>query len=79
MTGAICGGSPYLWKVEEDPKERWCFGERKRLPGRWELRAGWEAGTVPDESVGYWEPIWTYHCSGCGKENEPDSAAIFRR
>ena len=65
--GAICGGSPYFWKTEPEPP-RWCFGERKRLPGVWELRAGWERGTVPDESVGYWEPVWAYHCSGCGED-----------
>lgn len=68
MSGAICGGSPYIWKVEEDPTPIWCFGERKRLPGRWELRGSWEKGTVPNDAVGYWEPIWVYRCSGCDKD-----------
>ena len=67
MTGAICGGAPFLWKVERQ-EPIWCFEERKRLAGQWELRAGWEQGTVPDESVGYWEPIWVYRCDGCGHD-----------
>lgn len=67
VVGSICGGSPYTWKVRPEPP-RWCFGERKRQPGRWELRAGWEYGTVPDEAVGYWEPVWVFRCDGCGQD-----------
>ena len=67
MSGAICGGSPYVWKIEPEP-ERWCFGERKRRTWTWTLRAGWEKGTVPDESVGYWSPIWSFTCDGCGED-----------
>ena len=75
-TGAICGGSPYLWKTEPEPP-CWCFGERKRQPGTWELRAGWERGTVPDESVGYWEPIWVYRCDGCGDDRRAGFGGYF--
>ena len=66
--GAICGGGiPFIWATEAAP-ERWCFGERKRRTGTHELRAAWEQGTVPDESVGYWEPVWVYECDGCGDD-----------
>jgi hypothetical protein len=34
---ALCGGLAYVWKTESEP-ERWCFGERKRRSGTWELR-----------------------------------------
>ena len=65
--GAICGGSPYVWATEREP-ERWCYGERKRRTGTWDLWAGWEKGTVPDDSVGYWEPVWSYRCDSCGND-----------
>ena len=70
MTGAICGGARYLWKTEDDPKPRWCFGERKRLPGRWEL---WsdnpkDISDIPFEELSWWEPFWRYRCSGCGDD-----------
>ena len=71
--GAICGGLPYLWKTEPET-ERWCFGERKRRPGTWELRAAWPYGTVPlledgsPDPVMMWEPAWVYRCDGCGSD-----------
>lgn len=67
MGGAICGSSPFIWAVEPAP-ERWCFGERKRRAGKHVLQAGWAHNTVPDDSVGYWEPVWTYECDGCGSD-----------
>lgn len=73
FAGAICGGSPYVWKVEDEPP-RWCFGERKRLPGKHILRAAWEYGTIPlledgtPDPVMMWEPVWTYECDGCGHD-----------
>lgn len=61
----ICGpgrnGEPpnELMAVEYE-KPRWCFAERKRLPGHWEM---WGS-----RGPSYWEPYWKYVCSGCGKD-----------
>lgn len=73
MSGAICGGSPYLWQTKPEPP-RWCFGERKRQPGRWELHGAWPVGTIPmledgtPDPVMMWEPVWVYRCDGCGED-----------
>lgn len=67
MSGAICGRSPYVWSRERETA-RWCFGCRRRLEGTWERCAGWPYGTIPDGSVGYWEPVWSYRCDGCGRD-----------
>jgi hypothetical protein len=73
MTGAICGGSPYVWKVEPEP-ERWCYGERKRRTGRFELRGMWPKDTIPTlddgspDPVMMWEPVWVYKCDGCNHD-----------
>jgi hypothetical protein len=40
--------------------ERWCFGERKRQPGMWELKDEIEPS--------YYDPFWVYRCDGCGKD-----------
>ena len=76
-SGAICGGGmPYVWATEAAP-ERWCFGERKRRPGKFVLRADWEQGTVPVEPAGWYEPIWVYECDGCGKDERAGFGGYF--
>lgn len=63
MTGAICGGAPFVYKTER-AEPRWCFGERKRLAGRWEL-----CGDTPTQAEPSWyEDIWVYRCDGCGED-----------
>lgn len=64
MTGAICGGAPFVYKTERDETPRWCFGERRRQPGAWELR-----GDTPTQAEPSWyEDVWIYRCDGCGKD-----------
>lgn len=64
MAGAICGGATVVLRTEPEP-ERWCYGERKRRPGRHELRT-----EPPDEDgmPSWWEPVWVYRCDGCGQD-----------
>jgi hypothetical protein len=38
----------------------WCFGCRKRLPH--------EQVLLGDELPSYYEPVWVYRCSQCGKD-----------
>lgn len=68
MTAAelvVCGpgwnGEPVdeTLATERGP-ERWCFGERKRRAGTWEL-----LGT---REPSHWEPFWQYRCDGCGED-----------
>jgi len=61
----ICGpgwnGEPMAELLKSEPVEpRWCFAERKRLSGTWEL---WGS-----RGPSYWEPNWRYICSGCGRD-----------
>lgn len=70
FAGAICGGARYLWETERDETPRWCFGERKRQAGQWEL---WSENPkditdIPIEELSWWEPIWVYRCDGCGED-----------
>lgn len=60
--GAVCGGAPFVYRTEPAP-ERWCFGERRRVGGTWELR-----GDAPAGEPSWYEPIWTYRCEGCGHD-----------
>lgn len=56
----ICyGGQTEVLRVVDEPP-RWCYGERKRQPGKWLCMA----------YVGpsYYDPWWRYQCDGCGAD-----------
>jgi hypothetical protein len=58
---ALCGSAKtYVHSTRKEP-ERWCFGERKRQTGTWELH-------VDTDPMSYWEPFWTFKCDGCGQD-----------
>lgn len=67
MSGAICGVPMHVLKTEGAP-ERWCFGERKRRTGKFVLRGPTFEEVKATEAWGWAEPIWTYECDGCGKD-----------
>lgn len=61
---AICGGAPFVLRTVREPEPgRYCFGERRRRPGTWELRSDASAG-----EPSWYEPIWVYRCTGCGQD-----------
>ena len=62
-SGAICGGAGYVLRTEPSPEPRYCYGERKRQPGTWELRSD-----TPADEPSWYEPIWIYRCAGCGRD-----------
>jgi hypothetical protein len=67
MTSAICGIP--LEVVRTEPVEpRWCFGERKRQPGKWVARAPSFETLMATEAWGWAWPVWEYVCDGCGKD-----------
>jgi hypothetical protein len=64
MGSAICGGARYVLRTEPDDRpDRYCYGERKRQPGTWELRSD-----TPGDEPSWYEPIWLYRCTGCGQD-----------
>lgn len=70
VEGAICGPTSDVMeviKVERGP-ERWCFGERKRRAGTLTLRRPMFEYLMATEAWGWAEPVWTYECDGCGKD-----------
>ena len=54
-------------KTEVEP-ERWCFGERKRRTGVWTCRRPTMEYLERTEAWGWAEPVWQYHCDGCGQD-----------
>ncbi len=69
MGSAICGGAPYVLKTQPEA-ERWCYGERKRRPGAWELLSENppDITNIPIEELSWFEPIWVYRCDGCTED-----------
>lgn len=70
VEGAICGVPQRVLEVLETEREpeRWCYGERKRRGGTWELVAPsmeWVHATL---AYGWAEPYWRYRCDGCGRD-----------
>lgn len=66
----ICGVPSSVMRtirVEPEP-ERWCFGERKRQPGKHILRAPDPAWVEETLAYGWSEPVWSYKCDGCGQD-----------
>ena len=59
MIACILPGPKRALRTERE-EPRWCFGERRRLPGTWTLQ------DYDPESphYGWYEPIWTYRCDG---------------
>lgn len=65
---AVCGGATVVLRSVPE-SERWCYGERRRQPGTWELRT--EPPTVDEDGrewPSWWEPMWVYRCNGCGHD-----------
>lgn len=48
----------------EPAGERWCFGQRKRLPHEWRMM-NYDKGSP---FWGWYDPLWLCICSGCGKD-----------
>ena len=59
--------------AERRAEPRWCFGERKRLPGTF-LFLDYEDD---EPGAGWYEPIWVYRCDGCGRDSREFGSSRF--
>lgn len=68
--GYVCGVPRSVMRVikEQPEPERWCFGERKRRPGKHVLMAPDPKWVEETHAYGWAEPYWHYECAGCGED-----------
>lgn len=80
MSGYICGVPQSVMRVikEQPEPERWCFGERKRQPGKHVLMAPDLEWVMATGAIGWADPVWHYECAGCGEDRRAGFGGEYR-